>query len=136
MASDKHIFKTALETEYQDINKTLAAFLGKGEPSYKTDSGLQASDLDRTEADTAMTNAVKKAPTATLEEKENIGLTFADYQEDQRIRRDTIIGRMGHKKLMRSCLETLYRRQLELYRKLYEPPGRPDYSSNTGSNIA
>jgi len=79
-------------------------------------------DLDRADADDTLRVLVDTLDLNTAG-TDGLAALLAFNQEEQRIRRDVKIMRMGHKRMMLGCLETLYRRQLKLVKNLGKDNG-------------
>lgn len=119
MSKSSPIYKYALQDEAAEISSILNQATSGGvrkSPEVK----LEDEELDREKADAALkrvvdtfTHAQGGAASLTTDLAQ-ITAFVTDRQEDQRIRRDTKIMRMRHKRLMLGCLQTLYYRKASI----------------------
>ena len=77
---------------------------------------LTTEDIDRAAAEMENRNVVESMDFQTTP-MGALGTRYGVLQEDQRVRRDAVISRQSHKRLMLGCLETSYRRMRKLLKE-------------------
>lgn len=104
----------------RDLLDTASRLLGPlvdgQELPYDKSMRLKPRDTDRAAADHEMQTDVESAD---LTQPHGVfGTAYGRMQEDQRIRRDANVLRVSHKRLMRGCLETVFRSTLKLRKEI------------------
>jgi len=101
---------------YEEIRRHQATILKPyvdGEDYTGASRVLELGDLDRSKPDRDMYDELNKTE-PDKQKLYELSSEYAGFMSDQRTRRDMLIGRTGHKRLMYGCLETLYRRERKL----------------------
>jgi hypothetical protein len=108
--------KKAMQDELSSLNYVLSPYL-YGKEYDEELVRLSPADVDRDEAEALAIKEVENLD-MTTKPSATAGADYAVLQEDQRIRRDAVISRQGHKRLMQGCLETAFRRMRKLEKDL------------------
>lgn len=106
----------AMRDELSSLRKLLYPYV-EGKPYEGEMVRLSHDDTDRQAAEDRDLETVEKMDLESRPAPMS-GAEFAELQEDQRIRRDAVITRQGHKRLMQGCLETAWRRARKLEKEL------------------
>lgn len=111
------IYRKALEEEHSALASIIDACFS-GSPRKEPERALDAEDLDRAAADAAEAKVVDQIAgedrAALMKQCLQVAANHANVQENQRVRRDTRIMRLNHKRLMLGCLQTMYWRKHDL----------------------
>ena len=111
------IYRKALEEERNALASIIDACL-TGRLRKEPEPVLTEQDLDRAAADNEEARLVDEIAgddkAAIAKQCLQVASQHANVQEDQRVRRDTKIMRLNHKRLMLGCLQTMYWRKHDL----------------------
>ena len=108
--------QSAQQEELNFLKEVLNPYVN-GEPRGVPLHVMNADALDRQKADQRQGLAMVMQDLSLLSVPGPSG-SYAAMQEADRIRRDTVIARLNHKRLMYGCLETAWRRMLKLQKNI------------------
>lgn len=108
--------KKVMQDELGSLNRVLYPYI-YGEEYDEEVVRLAPEDIDRESAEAQALKDVENLD-MTTKPVAAAGADYAIIQEDQRMRRDAVISRQRHKRLMQGCLETAFRRMRKLEKDL------------------
>jgi len=131
--------KNLIKSSFEELRRHLAKFIVPyvdGKDYTETCAVLGKEDLDRAAAEKEMCAALNKGNFTGGDRLVKLSEAYSRFQTEQRTRRDMMIGRARHKRMLIGCLETAYRRERKLEQLIRGVPGKEvDFSAEIPNNL-